>query len=233
MDAIIPFARLCGNHHSDFPLGPWVFLLSVILWVSKGQTDFSWKDKRDTIRHDCSFFHICTEIIRNENGCDGMFPQICCKSAMKTILVCDQVPMTIIASNFSQSLFVFVEILFEPYNVNFLSPELLNFRWQFSNTFNYSLVPEETMNLDDFIDMSPVIGEGKVKDLKGLLKFFELPPDTIIWFYSQPSRNGTTEDSCWNLSWLDLKFSCRTELHLKCFARRIHCFVETMDQNTK
>ena len=36
------------------------------------------------------------------------------------------------------------------------------------------------MNLDDFIDMSPVIGEGKVKDLKGLLMFFELPPDTII-----------------------------------------------------
>lgn len=39
---------------------------------------------------------------------------------------------------------------------------------------------DEIMNLDDFIDMSPVIGEGKVKDLKGLMKFFELPPDTIL-----------------------------------------------------
>lgn len=190
--------------------------------------------------HDYSVFHICTEIIRNDDQNVEMLrrniPQICCKSSMKMflkILVCDQVPMNAIASNFSQSLFVFVKVLFEPYNVHFLFLELLNFHWQFSNTFNYSLVPEETMNLDDFIDMSPVIGEGKVKDLKGLLKFFELPPDTIIWFYSQPSRNGTTEDSCWDLSWLDLKFSCRTELHLNCFAQPIHCFVETMYLNTQ
>ena len=30
------------------------------------------------------------------------------------------------------------------------------------------------MNLDDFIDMTPVIGEGRVRDLKGLMKYFDV-----------------------------------------------------------
>ena len=84
--------------------------------------------------HDYSVFHICTEIIRNDDQNVEMLrrniPQICCKSSMKMflkILVCDQVPMNAIASNFSQSLFVFVKVLFEPYNVHFLFLELLNF----------------------------------------------------------------------------------------------------------
>jgi len=35
---------------------------------------------------------------------------------------------------------------------------------------------EEEMNLEDFIDMSPELGEGRVKDLKGFLKIFNIEP---------------------------------------------------------
>jgi len=39
---------------------------------------------------------------------------------------------------------------------------------------------DELMNLDDFIDMTPIIGKGKVKDIKGLVKYFGLPSEAFL-----------------------------------------------------
>ena len=38
--------------------------------------------------------------------------------------------------------------------------------------FFFCFALDETMNLDDFIDMTPLFGEGEVKDVKGFLAMF-------------------------------------------------------------
>lgn len=42
--------------------------------------------------------------------------------------------------------------------------------YQLSSSYHYL---DELMNLDDFISMSPKIGEGVVKDLSGFVEYFD------------------------------------------------------------
>ena len=119
---------------------PWAFLFPVYVVSIKGSNRFQLKTKKvlegtpSCMTTVPSIFALKLLEMNDQNV--GILrrnvPQSCCKSSMKIflkILVCDQVPMNAITSNFSQSLFVFVKVFFEWYNVHLLFPELQNFHW--------------------------------------------------------------------------------------------------------